>query len=142
MRNRPFAISLTIMLLAAPLGACATYPGDAPIVDGGTPAPDGSAVALGQPVSADTVVLTPMEVIEDSRCAAGTECVWQGRVVVTTRVDGAGWRETVNLIAGQDQSVRGVHVVLYEVAPTKGTGEISASDYRFKLDANDMKPVM
>lgn len=125
--------ALSVFLLwTASLAGCATHPGDTPIVDGGPVAPDGTAVALRQPVRAEGVVLTPMAVIEDSRCAAGKQCIWAGRVVVTTRVDGTGWRETVDLVAGQRMAVREQGIVLARVLPERpATGDNAAVDYRF-----------
>lgn len=143
MSNR-HSLHFALMLAAsAILTGCATYPGDAPIVENGPPAASGTAVAIGEPVAAGELVLTPMAMIEDSRCQQGTQCVWAGRVVVKTRIDGAGWRETVDLVAGQDQMVRGMLVVLYEVSPVRGRDAgIPETNYRFKFDAKDMKPVM
>ncbi|WP_230293436.1 hypothetical protein [Croceicoccus sp. Ery5] len=123
---------IALILPMAALAGCAGYAGDAPIVEGGPVAAEGSAVALGQPVAAGDVVLTPMAVIEDSRCATGTQCVWAGRAVVTTRIDGAGWRETVDLVAGDSTAVRDYGIILAHVAPERTAGgDIAAGDYRF-----------
>jgi len=132
---KPIAASLCLFG-ALGLAGCATYPGDAPIVGAGPPAPAGTAVAIGQPVIAGPVAVTAMQVAEDSRCPVDAQCVWQGRFVVSARIDGAGWRETVNLTAGQDRQVRGVNVVLYEVMPRPDANTaIEAGDYRLKFDA-------
>lgn len=128
----------TVLLVFTGLGlsACATYPGDAPIVENGPAAPAGTAVGLGTPVMAGPVVMTPTEIVEDSRCPTGVQCAWAGRLVVRTRIDGAGWRETVDLTAGQDRQVRAVQVILYEALPAPHVEHpIAPDDYRLKFDA-------
>lgn len=112
------------------LAACATA-SNAPIVDNGPPAPAGSAVALGQPVTVGRLVATPRDVKEDSRCPAGVQCVWAGRVVLATRIDGAGWRETVPLTLGEAYATHGTSITLVSVKPQKGAGKPDAGEYRF-----------
>ena len=124
--------TIAAMMLAAPLGACATM-SDGPIVDNGPAQPMGSYVALGQPVYVSPdIVVTPTKLYEDSRCPSGVQCVWSGRVVVTTRIDGPGWRETVNLVSGEQLRVRDHDYLLIEVRPAvRPQSGISESDYRF-----------
>lgn len=125
--------TIATLLLAAPLAACATYPGDRPIVDNGPAQPPGSFVAIDQPVHvAPDIVMTPKAIYEDSRCPTGVQCVWSGRVVVTTRIDGPGWRETVNLVTGEQLRVRDHDFLLIEVLPAqKPQSGIAESEYRF-----------
>lgn len=123
------------------LAGCATVTGE-PMVENGPPASMGSAVALGQPVLLDptpdhALVATAMAVLEDSRCPANARCVWAGRIVVETRIDGSGWRETVPVELGKDTQVRGERITLTSANPTPMTGEtIAASAYRFQYDVN------
>ena len=120
-------ISIVAPLL---LTACATYP-NGPIVDGGPVRSDGMA-RLGQPTAVGALVATPQAVVEDSRCPMNVRCVWAGRAVVTTRIDGAGWRETVNLTLGQPHSTHGVSIALVSVQPEKMAGTTpSPGDYLF-----------
>ncbi len=125
--------TIAAFLLVAPMAGCATYPGNAPIVDNGPVQPFGSFVAIDQPVSVGSdIVVTPQKVYEDSRCPTGVQCVWSGRVVVTTRIDGPGWRETVNLVSGEQQRVRDHDFLLIEVLPAqKPQSGIPESEYRF-----------
>lgn len=124
-----------VLLPLALLAGCIVYQ-DAPIVDGGPPAVQGTAVALGQPVQAGVVVATPMAVVEDSRCPALVRCVWAGRLVVRTRIDGAGWRETADLTLGEPRLVRGVTVSLVSGLPEKQADrETPMSEYRFVYEA-------
>lgn len=80
------------LLLA--VAACAT-----------TPLPDARAVPLGRSAYADGPVVTPLKVIEDSRCPADVQCVWAGRLIVRTRVAGGAWARTLDLELGKPQAV-------------------------------------
>lgn len=127
---RPLAALAALSLTAA----CAVIP-DAPIVEG-TPLPEASMVALRQPVRVGTVVVTPQEVIEDSRCPINARCVWAGRLVVRTRIDGAGWRDTADLTLGEDFGTHDVVIALTSGAPAPETGgTIAPEDYRFTYEA-------
>ena len=100
-----------------------------------TALPEGSAVALGQPVATAGVVLTPMEVTEDSRCPINARCVWAGEIIVKTRVNGAGWRETVLLKLGEPDSVRGYILNLTSAEPGQIAGqETDPANYRFTFE--------
>lgn len=118
------------LALSASLAACAVIP-DAPNVVG-TPLPDGTPVALGQPVQVGTVVATPMKVIEDSRCPINARCVWAGRLVVETRIDGAGWRDTANINLGETYGTHGQVIALVSGEPGKtAETETAPGAYRF-----------
>jgi len=117
------------------LAGCVTYK-DAPIVEGGPPAVEGTAVALRQPVQADGIVATPMSVVEDSRCPENARCVWAGRLIVKTRIDGAGWRETADLTLGESKQVRDVTLALVSGLPEKrAERETAPAEYRFVYKA-------
>jgi len=110
---------LTIPLVAL-LAGCATVP-NGRIVDSGPIRSDGQAM-LDQPTRVGNVVVTPKKVVEDSRCPINARCIWAGRVVLTTRIDGAGWRETVNLTLGEPATTHGVGLALTLVEPGKIAG--------------------
>ncbi|WP_086608386.1 hypothetical protein [Erythrobacter donghaensis] len=127
---------LAALALAAALGACATVP-DSPRPES-PPAPEGSFVALGEPVTVGEMVATPMEVLEDSRCPINARCIWAGRLVVKTRIDGGGWRETADLTLGEPYSTHDTALALVsgEPAPEAGEGKQTLpADYRFAYAA-------
>tara|TARA_R100001129_G_scaffold181214_1_gene160223 strand:+ start:46 stop:450 length:405 start_codon:yes stop_codon:yes gene_type:complete len=127
-----------LLALAAilPLSACAVIPNAGPVVDSPHEiAQQGSLVGLLRPVQVGSVVATPMRVTEDSRCPMNARCVWAGRVVVETRIDGPGWRQTQPLTLGEPHTVRGVTVTLVSVEPATQTGtQIPSADYRFAFE--------
>jgi hypothetical protein len=111
------------LLAPLALASCITvYPPD-------EPAPGALAWArFGESVAVGPVRLTPLTLLEDSRCPQGVQCVWAGRVRITARV-GDTPRE---LTLGQPASVPGGAVTLVEVAPAKSkAATIPARDYRF-----------
>ena len=137
MRGRGYLAGMKklALLSLALLAGCIVYQ-DAPIVHNGPPAAEGTAVPLGQPVQAGPVVATPMRVVEDSRCPALVRCVWVGRLVVATRIDGAGWRETADLPLGEPMRVRDVTVSLVSGLPEKrAERETSPAEYHFVYEA-------
>lgn len=122
---------------ALPLAACAVVP-NSPIVDSPHEvAQQGSAVGLLRPVQLGRVVVTPMRVTEDSRCPINARCVWAGRVVLETRIDGPGWRQTQPLVLGEPHTVRDVTVTLTEVSPGHTTDRrVTSAEYRFRFSGS------
>lgn len=123
------AYILPIAVLLATAG-CVAY-ANGPIVDGGPVRSDGLA-AINQPTRVGTVVVTPKALIEDSRCPMNARCVWAGQVIITARIDGAGWRETTSLKLGEPYQTHGVNVVLTSARPEKMAGtQVPPTDYIF-----------
>lgn len=112
-------------LFAAPFlllaSACAIIP-NAPSVGAPVAAGAGTSVPIGQPVQVGALVATPVAIVEDSRCPMNARCVWAGRLIVTTRLDGAGWRETVPLTLGEPHQTRGTTVTLVSGTPERMAG--------------------
>ncbi|WP_338244595.1 hypothetical protein [Aurantiacibacter hainanensis] len=128
---RPILAAVVLALSAA----CTAIP-DSPIVDNGPAQASGTPVPLRQPVQAGAVVVTPMELREDSRCPMNARCIQAGTVIVLTRIDGAGWRETVELTLGEPYESHGVALSLSAVLPDREVGEeIAPADYRFAFEA-------
>ena len=120
-------ISAFIATLA--LGACAT----APLVHDPIRT-DGHAM-LGQSTRVGALVVTPRAVLEDSRCPTTVQCIWAGRVVVRTQIDGAGWRDTRDLVLGEPQAVREHRVALTSVQPGKqGGAQVPPTAYLFGFE--------
>ena len=103
------------MFAALALSGCASLPAAAPIRS------DGLA-RLGEPTRVGTLVVTPRSVVEDSRCPINARCVWAGRAIVRTQIDGRGWRETLNLTLGERTVTHGATLALTSVEPGKMAG--------------------
>ena len=57
------------------VGACATVPPRDPVE-----CSQGACVMLGQAQQLREFTVTPIEVLDDSRCPEGVQCVWEGEV--------------------------------------------------------------
>jgi len=101
---------------ALALSACATTPPP------GAPIRSDGLATLGQPTRVGALVVTPQRVIEDSRCPINARCIWAGRLLLKTRIDGAGWRETVDLTLGQPYATHGTGLALVSGEPGKMAG--------------------
>ena len=130
-------MKLTLALTASlALASCAAKT-DHPIVENGPPMARGP-VELDQPVTVGTLVATPKKVVEDSRCPMNARCVWAGRVILSTKIDGAGWRETVDLTLGESHTTHGTSITLVSVAPARMAGtETGPLDYRFDFEGGN-----
>jgi len=107
---------VALLAFALALFACATTPkSEFPVQT------DGLAT-FGQPTRVGPLVATPLSLVEDSRCPVNARCVWAGRLILKTRIDGAGWRETVDLTLGAPHSLRGASLVLVWAEPGRMAG--------------------
>lgn len=108
---RPF-----VLAAALALGACATAPlGSAPVRS------DGLA-ALGERSAVGRMVVTPLNVVEDSRCPVNVRCIWAGRLVLRAQLAGTGWTETRDLVLGEPQVVRDDRISLVSALPEPMAG--------------------
>lgn len=132
---------LAPLALSAALAGCVVIPDTAP---GAPPAPQGSAIALGRAVQVGAVVATPLEVVEDSRCPINARCVWPGRLVVKTRIDGApGWRDTADLTLGEPFGTHDIVIALVSGEPGREAGEgreTPLDAYRFTYEPREASP--
>ena len=116
-----------LLSTAALLGACATVPPPH--------AAEGSTVEIPHGVHVGELIAVPQVLLEDSRCPMNVRCVWAGRVVLSTRIYGPGFDETVPLTLGEPHALHGTSIALVSVQPERQTGEqIPAPTYRFGFD--------
>ena len=131
--TRSLALATLATIAPLALSACADIP-DAPIVTG-TPLSEGTSIALMQPVKVGDVVVTPREVVEDSCCPINAICVDPGRLIVRTRIDGAGWRDTADLTLGETFGTHGQVIALVSGEPGRLVGqETPPETYRFSYE--------
>ena len=79
--------------------------------------------------------MTPIAIVEDSRCPMNARCVWAGQVRLRVRIDlGSGRGETL-MTSGEPIQVADGKLELVEVRPDKVAGEsggaIESSAYSF-----------
>ena len=103
------------VIAALGLTACASLPTGAPMRT------DGLA-RIGQSTRVGAMIVTPQAIVEDSRCPINARCVWAGRLVLATRISGAGWRETASLTLGEPYSTHGSGLALVSAEPGKMAG--------------------
>ena len=126
------------LLAALALASCASMP-PSPVVDSEyETASLGTLVPLSQPVWVTRdLVATPMRLIEDSRCPENARCIHAGRAVLETRIDGVGWRQTVQLELGKPHTVRDRRITLVSVQPEKQPErQTPMGAYRFGFEGN------
>lgn len=96
---------------------------------------DGIArAALGQTVAVDGPKVTPLEVLEDSRCPMNARCVWAGQVRLKVRVHLGAGDQIRELTSGKPVQVADGTLELVEVLPDRVAGEgqaLNPKDYRF-----------
>ena len=96
---------------------------------------DGSVVAIPEGVHVGKLAAVPQVLLEDSRCPLNVQCVWAGRVVLSTRIYGPDFDETVPLVLGEPYATHGTSITLTSVQPEKMAGEeVPAPTYRFGFE--------
>lgn len=108
----------------ATLGACATIPPD----------PDGIARAgIAQTAYVNGPKVTPLAVLEDSRCPLRTQCIWAGQVRVLVRLQTTQGYRNEEMTSGKPIPVMDGSLMLVESEPepVAGAAPIDKSDYVF-----------
>ena len=117
-------MKLSLALAPLALAACATTP---------APSPDGIARAgLNQRVYLDGPYVTPIAVVEDSRCPIGVQCIQAGRTRIMVRIDLGSRSEYRVLCSDTPLQVADGTLSLVEVQPARVADEQPGS-YRFGM---------
>ncbi|MDE2437480.1 MAG: hypothetical protein KGM49_14585 [Sphingomonadales bacterium] len=76
--------------------------------------------------------VTPLKVVEDSRCPVGTQCVWAGQVKLKVRIETGKGSEERDLTLNTPEQVADGKLTLIEVSPVKKANDtIYPDEYRF-----------
>ncbi|WP_232493201.1 hypothetical protein [Novosphingobium kaempferiae] len=91
--------------------------------------------ALGQTVSVSGPRVTPLQVLEDSRCPMNARCVWAGQVRLRVRIE-SGTGGELELTSGKPARVADGTLELVQIRPDKvaggdNGGTIAPNAYRF-----------
>ena len=99
------------------------------------PPPPGDGVAragLGQTVYVDGPSVTPIKVIEDSRCPHGVKCIWAGELRIRIRIALGSGDSTREVTLGKPERVADGTLELVEAKPYPTRDRtIETADYRF-----------
>jgi hypothetical protein len=88
-------------------------------------------VGLDRTATVGSVRVTPLAVLEDSRCPAGVQCAWAGRVRIAARIDGQRREVTTR----EPIAVAGGQLELTEVRPDRlADTAVPREAYRFRFD--------
>jgi hypothetical protein len=107
------------------LASCATVPAGADA--------DGVIWArLGQTVTVDGPRVTPIRVLEDSRCPMEARCVWAGQVRLQVRIRTGSGSTVREIVSNRPLPVADGTLELVSVMPPKSTQHPTRNrDYRF-----------
>ena len=96
---------------------------------------DGSVDArLGQTVSVGGPRVTPLAVLEDSRCPMEARCVWAGRVRLSVKITTGTGSAVHELASDKPLQVADGQLELTSVMPPRSTQHpIRPADYRFSF---------
>ncbi len=129
----PAVLLLVTSLLA---GACGKNNGDiAAVLDHGFPLAIGQKAIIGE----EDLEIKFLEILEDSRCPAGAQCIWEGRASASVEFkDNQGNYKMVLVQSGsaQDyvQETYKNYLITYKITPyPQQNEEISKEDYRLLL---------
>jgi hypothetical protein len=117
---------MRFVLLATPLAlaACATAP---------EPSNGVARASLNERVYVDGPYVTPLAVLEDSRCPINARCVWAGRTRLSLRIDLGSRSETREIASDSPIQVADGQLSLVEVQPDLVAGDRpdTPTPYRF-----------
>lgn len=123
LQRMKIAASLTFLGVSSLLAGCVGYR----VADDGI-----SRAGFMEAVYVDGPKVTPLELLEDSRCPADVQCVWAGRVRINAKVHLGSRDETHELTLGQSVQVADGELTLVEVNPEAKSGRnIYPEEYRF-----------
>ena len=109
------------------LAACAVVPPPAPAPHDGV-----ARAGLRERVYVDGPFVTPLEVLEDSRCPMNARCVWAGRTRISIRIELSSRSETREIATDAPIQVADGQLSLVEVQPDRMAGEeADLGKYRF-----------
>ena len=105
--------------LTAPLSliACITTP------SGPDPTDSIARAGLNERIYVDGPYVTPLEVLEDSRCPINARCVWAGRTRLSVKIDLGARSEVREIASDAPIQIADGTLSLVEVQPDRFAGE-------------------
>ncbi len=95
----------------------------------------GNKTSLGKAISYNSILITPLRVVGDSRCPLDVQCIQAGTVTLTVRLQQDANVEEADLTLGKAKSFGGKRITLTNVSPAPYSKKtISDADYVFTFD--------
>ena len=95
-------------------------------------------IGLGQSLTFRGVTVTPLRVVEDSRCGVDVQCIQAGTVRVETRLVSGMGTSTMTIPLGQSVTTEAEAITLVSVQPqARSTVQIAPADYRFEFKIDE-----
>lgn len=93
-----------------------------------------TTLKLGDHIMVGTTLLTPTEVLQDSRCATGLQCIQAGTVVLAVNASSEDGASVIELPLGKAVTQQGLTLTLTNVSPyPRAQQKVAAGDYVFTL---------
>jgi hypothetical protein len=93
---------------------------------------ESSKAKLNQKILNNGVYITPLEIVEDSRCPVDVTCIWAGQVRLKTKLQIGSDEQEVTLTLGTGITLAGKSTTLIEARPAKNSKiQVPAADYSF-----------
>jgi hypothetical protein len=106
-----------------------------------TPEKEATVAALKERILKNGIYLTPLAVVEDSRCPTDVQCIQAGTVRLQVRLEVQGKAQTQTLTLSKPFLFGGKNITLINVTPAKSSStNIAASDYRFSFSFSFADP--
>lgn len=97
-----------------------------------TSTPHRVEAAINQKVSALGVSVTPIEVLEDSRCPEGVQCIWAGTVRIRATLSSGMGTASQEFKLNESVTTEAETITLVDVTPKKDKSTTTKpGDYRF-----------
>lgn len=107
------------------------------------PATDGPAVVrtwVGHKASGGGVSITPLEVVEDSRCPTGVYCIQAGTVRIKAVIESGLGKSTMTFTLGTPVTTEAETIVLSDVQPFKTQSHtIAQNEYKISFTVEKKK---
>jgi hypothetical protein len=94
-------------------------------------APSGHVARLGRTVMVDGPRVTPLAVLEDTRCPILAQCVWAGRVRIRARIAGGTKAFVREMEIGKPIPVFDGQLTLEKVTPERPSQQPKPRTYQF-----------
>lgn len=103
-----------------------------------TPAPTTAVIALNERVQVGMVFITPLEILEESRCPSDVVCIQAGTIRIKARVESGLGDSVVELKINVPVTTEAETITLVKADPApKAANPTPQSAYRFTITVTD-----